>query len=145
MTSTLVSFEDDPNYAPAVLMKYSCGFVVKAIRSVDTVHFQPYPVQGESHICNQMLNNDPSVFSMMDMVKDSIAHYFTLHGKPQNIVLSFQNDLSTTPNYETMVLDRLNELGYTLHKKVKKECGECDEQTHIVVFRNNGVDQASTA
>ena len=33
MTSTLVSFEDDPNYAPAVLMKYSCGFVVKAIRS----------------------------------------------------------------------------------------------------------------
>jgi hypothetical protein len=145
MTSTLVSFEDDPNYAPAVLMKYSCGFVVKAIRSVDTVHFQPHPTQGVSHICNQMRQDDSSVQTFFEMVNDSVKNYIMVNGAPKNIMFSFQNNLSGSPLSEKSIIDRCSELGYTLSKKVKKECGDCNEETYLVVFTNNGVDQASTA
>jgi|Laugresu1bdmlbsd_1035121.scaffolds.fasta_scaffold41153_1 hypothetical protein len=132
----------DPDYLPGTTVYYKCGLKISFVRSVDSITVKPRLDEDISHLCKQISKNASTTFDWFDLVHDAVLRYFEFYGKPDNVIIP--TNAPKNQDIEKNIIDRFKSCGYNLNKKMKKECGECDEDLHLMVF-SKGVDQASTA
>lgn len=134
--------EEDDNYSPGTTVYYSCGLRVSIVRGVDSIKVRPRLDQDINHLCRKIDGKHPDLFAWLDLVNDAILRYLANYGKPQIIMVP--TNAPKDEEIEKYITDRFIRMGYALNKKMKKECGECDENLHLMFF-TKAVEQESIA
>jgi len=134
--------EPDHDYLPGTTVYYSCGLKVSIVRGLDSIRVRPRLDENINHLCDQINGKHPDISSWFDLVNDAVVRYLDYYGEPQIIIVP--TNAPKDEEIEKNIIDRFAKIGYTLNKKMKKDCGECDENLHLMVF-TKGVEQESIA
>jgi hypothetical protein len=131
--------EPDHDYLPGTTVYYSCGLRVSIVRGLDSIRVRPRLNQDINHLCKQIDGKHPDLSAWFDLVNDAIVRYLESYGGPRTIIVP--TNAPKDEEIEKCIIDRFAKIGYTLNKKMKKDCGDCDENLHLMFFKHSTAEE----
>lgn len=133
-------YEDDPDYGPSSTFYYKSGFSLHIVRVLNGIDIRPKINEDWNGICSLISRSDAEVYIWFDCVIDALTRYFSIYGNSPKILVSFKEDMSDESPTFKYIVNAFASIDYTLVRKMKKECGAC-ENLYLMVFKHSTAEE----